>query len=422
MACAAYWALRLAYWRSINEEPFSDMADYLAIAERFRCCWSLSHSDFWVSYMKPTLPALGGLLFSATQGINLDVWRLSLALVTFASLLWLAREIYLSTSSHIYAIGLLFCVSLSKSSIFWSYKFATEGLGEALVYIVCATLLSVRRSEDSALWSFLLGLSATLALYNRPNLAPVMPLLVALSSIRVSLPRRIMSLRLRNLVGFTFGCSTLILPWVVRSYALYGAVLLSPTQGPYSFLWELGAVSVKSPTSVNTLRTAQQLQEEAPQMFRNDYEAAAYAKSIVRSWLSENWKTQYPLLIRNRLFSTIENREIALSRVPRTKLLAEPLEFILLDKSPLLFLLGSLGLLCLALKYGGALYIMPTMALLPWLFGICFMGDPRMLEPSLPLILFGAFSLAWMGMNVPFKAVRRRSSAVTAPRSMERLD
>lgn len=413
IASISYWALRFAYWRSTNEEPFSDMADYLAIAERFRCCWSLSMSDFWVSYMKPTLPALGGLLFSATKGIDLDAWRLSLAFLTFTSLLWLAWEIRIATRSHVYPIGLLFSVSLSKSSIFWSYKFATEGLGEALAYVVCATLLFVFRSKDSGLRSALLGFTATLALYNRPNLAPVMPILAVASSFRASLPRRTFSLRFRNLVGFSLGCSALIIPWVLRSYALYGAILLSPTQGPYSFLWELGAVPTKSPTGASSTRTAQQLQEEAPQLFRNDYEAATYAKSIVGSWISDNWKDLYPRLIRNRFFSTIENREIALSRVPRTKLFSESFDWILLDKSPLLFLLGAFGLLCLALKYGGALYIIPCTALLPWVFGIFFMGDPRMLEPSLPLILFGVFALARMITDLPAYLVRRRSSAAT---------
>jgi hypothetical protein len=181
-------------------------------------------------------------------------------------------------------------------------------------------------------------------------------------------------------------------------------------------LWELGAVPTKDPTGAPSTRTAQQLQAEAPQLFRNDYEAATYAKSIVRSWIADNWKTQYPLLIRNRFFSTLEDREISLSKVSRSRLFAEPFDWILLDKSPLLFLLGSLGLLGLALKYGGALYIIPSMALLPWLFGICFMGDPRMLEPSLPLILFGVFTLACMIADLPVNLVRRRSSAVTGSR------
>jgi hypothetical protein len=389
LVCACFWLLRLRYWGITKEEPFSDMADYLAIADRFRCCWSLAQSDFWVSYAKPTLPALAGFLFSATGGINLDVWRFSLATFTFLSLLWLARELYLKTGKHSYPIALIGCVALSKSSIFWSYKFATEGLGEALIYLVCAALLFVQRTKDSVGYSFILGASSILALFNRPNLILVIPVIALMAGTQLTLSKRAVALRLKVISGFTLGCVAIIAPLALRSLSLYGSIAIAPTQGPYSFLWELGAVPVTLPSGEKTTRTAQQLQEEAPKLFANDRQASVYAKSVVRDWVVENWNNLYPRLIRNRLFSSIEQRDIALSKVPRVKLFPGRLERILIDKSPVLFIIGSLGLIILALRFHNALFILGASALLPWAFGIFFMGDPRMLEPSLPLILFG---------------------------------
>jgi len=394
VGCTLFWMVRLRYWREIHEEPFSDMADYLAIADAFRCCWSLAQSDFWASYAKPTLPALAGFLFSATGGIDLDMWRGSLALLTLGSLLFLAREVYACTRDPLYPVALILCVALSKSSIFWSYKFATEGLGEALIYLVSAALLYVFRSKDTASAAIFLGIISTLALFNRPNLILVMPLIALGLAMRISWRRRSCRLRPRNLLGFTIGCACIVVPLALRSYSLYGTLNLSPTQGPYSFLWELGAVPVTTPAGESTTRTAQQLQEDAPRYFESDLEASRYAQGIVKEWVAANWNDLYPRLIRNRFYSSIEQRDIALSRVPRARLFSGRLERILLDKSLVIFLLGSLGLVLLAIHFGGASYILSVTAILPWAFGLFFMGDPRMLEPSLPLILFGFAALA----------------------------
>ncbi len=406
-AIVLFWSLRMEYWRITNEAPFSDMADYLATAERFRCCWSLSQSDFWSSYMKPTLPTLGGFLFSLTGEINLPLWRICLGLFTFLAVLGLARELHIATRRHIYSLALILCVALSKSSIFWSYKFATEGLAEAFVYLVCALALLVHRSNDSTVKSLSLGAALMLALFNRPNLLPVVPLVAFASLGRLSLSNRSASLRFKNLLGFGAGCLAIITPLALRSYTLYGTVSLSPTQGPYSFLWELGAVPIRNASGETFTRTAQQLQEEAPSQFRNDYEASRYARSIVSGWISENWRDVYPQLIRNRFFGSVQNREISLSKVPRTQLFTGQTERLLIDKSPLLFALGALGILLLSIKYGGALYVIPATALLPWLFGVLFMGEPRMLEPSLPIILFGVPLLVSLFLRSPAHIARK---------------
>jgi hypothetical protein len=392
--------MRIHYWQVTAEEPFSDMADYLAIADGFRCCWTLSQSDFWQSYAKPALPVVAGFLFSAIGDTSLDAWRIALALTTFLSVLWLARELYLASRHCIYSIALIGCVALAKSSIFWSLKFATEGLGEALIYLVCAALLYSHRAKDSIWPSFILGLASALALFNRPNLILVMPIIFFAGTVKLFTMRRMPIFRLKNFCGLTLGCFCMVLPLAIRAYSLYGTVTLSPTQGPYSFLWELGAVPLTLPSGERTTRTAQQLQEEAPKLFSNDLEASRYAKTVVRGWIAQNWRDFYPRLIRNRFFSTIEQRDIALSRVPRAKLFSGSLDRLLIDKSPLFFVLGAIGLALLALRFGGALHILFATTILPWGFGILFMGDPRMLEPSLPLLLFGGAALTIMVVEV----------------------
>ena len=397
-----FWYLRISYWNEITEAPFSDMADYWEISKRFLCCAMLNHTEFWQTYLKPALPVVGAAVFSFTGPENLVAWRIFLALLLFISLLWLGRELFISTKSFWLMFGLLAAVTLAKSSIFWSYKFATEGLGEALLYLVCAGTMNIYRRGVAWRAAVGLGLATIVALYNRPNIILIVPLIALAISIKGLSWSSIKTLRsyLPNLTGLALGALLVVVPFALRSYQLYGAPLFSPTQGPYSFLWEFGAVSIVDPVSGEKItRTAQELQAEAPQKFQNDFQAAQYAKVFVRSWMAENWNDLYPRLIRNRFFSTIEKRDIALSRVPRTTLFQGWQEHILIDKSWFFFAVGSIGLLIMAFVYGGGLYIVAGSALLPWLFGIFFSSDPRLLEPSLPLVLFGNIALVVVGVR-----------------------
>ena len=120
----------------------------------------------------------------------------------------------------------------------------------------------------------------------------------------------------------------------------------------------------------------------------------------MRSWIAENWNDLYLRLIHNRFFSTVEHRDIALSKVSRTQLFETWQEHILIDKSWLSFAFGCFGLILMAWFYGGAHYIIAGSALLPWLFGIFFSSDPRLLEPSLPLVLFGNITLLVMALKI----------------------
>jgi hypothetical protein len=390
-----FWYLRATYWNVTNEQPFSDMADYLAISERFLCCGMLEHSPFWRSYLKPALPVFGAGVFSIVGEGNLLGWRIFQTGFLFISLLWFGRELLIATSNHWVTIGLYLTVAISKSSIFWSYKFATEGLGEALLYLVCAATLHLYRRGTSLVWSTTLGVVTMFALYNRPNIILIVPLiLLAISCHSLPWPRfRQMLTYLPNMLGLAVGFALLAIPFAMRAQGLYGAALFSPTQGPYSFLWEFGAVTVVDQNGEKVTRTAQELQAEAPSKFENDYQAANYAKTFVNAWLAENWNDLYPRLIRNRFFSTIENRDIALSRVPRTKLFDSWHESILIDKTWAFFFIGAAGLIIMTFVYGGGLYVVAGSALLPWLFGLFFSSDPRLLEPSLPLVLFGNIAL-----------------------------
>ncbi len=421
LLCAAilFWYLRASYWDLISEEPFSDMADYKAQAERFLCCGMLEHSSFWKSYLKPSLAVFGAGVFAVVGEGNMFGWRIVLGCLTFFSLLWLAREIAWYTRSWWLGIACLAVVAISKSSIFWSYKFATEGYAEALLYLLCACVLCLHRSRRPRyLAHVFLGIVAMAALYNRPNVALGMPLipLSILMSKREPGAGWLKGWNFSSLIAFGIGCALVVVPYVARGYNLYGAFLASPTQGPYSFLWELGAVPITLEDGTVVQKGAVDLQNEAPQKFANDYEAANFAKMAIRQWMAANWDDVYPNLIRHRFFSTIESKDIALSRVPRATLFPGWQENILIDKTGLFFALGCVGLLLFACTRRGPLYIITGSALLSWLFAIFFLSDPRVLEPSLPIVLFGNVALIFVLVTWSRKIMPRGATRTTQER------
>lgn len=397
LAFLLFAVLRLTYWGSISEEPFSDMADYFFTAHKFLCCLDLGHSQFWQSYMKPVLPILGAGVFAIFGKENLLAWRFCLAVVTFLSALIFALELRKATKNNIISVGFLIVVAISKSSIFWSYKFATEGIAEALIYCALALSLALLREQrPRPLLALALGVTFMIASYNRPSTIIVAPILALVILLRGASFKNLPSIRqnLPNLLYFTSGVLAIILPFAIRSYSLYGHVLVSPTQGAYSFIWELGKIEVKEDDGSTVTKDVFDLQGEAATKFANDYEASNYARKFARAWLSKNWDGDYPKIIRNRFFTSIWQYDIALSKVPRTQILPDSTAGLLLvDKSPIFILLGAIGLGLFCFSHGLFWIVVPSMAVLPWLFGVFFISDPRLLEPALPLVLFGNIAM-----------------------------
>lgn len=396
-AIFVFWTVRLAYWSSIYEVPFSDMNDLLNTARQVLCCWDFGHSPFWQSYSKPTLPLFGAATL-ALFGENLLAWRFVMGSLCCSALAWMSFEIWHGYRQKFLAIAIIWVVALSKSSVFWSYKFATEGLSEAFTYLVIAqTLYVVRLRNSGKSWwvlgvaALFLGITLVLAMLNRPNAligviaAPLIILMFPLSqgSSGVKHSRRMVACFI-----CVCGIALAWTPWLYRSYKLYGHVVPLTTQGVYSFMWELGQVTIYRPNGSAIHSSAHELQMTAPVRFKNDYRAYRYASKFVRTWLEEHGTKEYPLMVWNRLKRTVTERPIALTKVPRDQILPGFWNDILLDKNVPVCIIGSLGVLLLPL-YGGALAIFPFVVLGQWFVSILFLGEARMLEPTLPLVIFG---------------------------------
>lgn len=399
-----FWGLRLAYWRSTSEVPFSDMADYLRIARGVLHHWNFEHDAFWRSYKPPALPIAGAIVFGLFGEDNLTAWRLALALLTFISLLWAAAETAETAQEPLLGVALLWVVALSKSSIFWSYKFATEGLAEALLYLsAAAALRALRRPRPGAF--FFMGIVCCAALLNRPQCAVVLPLFAG-GFLAARFPRHgrhggpgWLKESFSLCLWFALGAGLLWTPWLARSYHLYGHVVPLTTQGPYTFLWELGPVSLRSAAGLEVKTDVWKLQEEAPRAFKNDYEASLYARKFVRQWLKDYWRW-YPKIIGMRLqIMLFDREEIELSTVPRRALFPGPLNAILLDNAPLWGLLGIAGLLVLV-RVNRIFWSLNVLVLAPWAAACMAVAYPRMLEPMLPLILFGNAVWLVLGLRV----------------------
>jgi hypothetical protein len=390
----ALWTLRLAYWSAHHEEPFSDMLDYARIGLAILRDGSFQHSPFWRTYKPPTVPLMVAAAFSLFGEPNLRAWQiLQLVLVT-TGLVWAAVEIARVTRRPWLAVALVWVVALSKSSVFWSLKLATEGVAEGLIYVcIGATLTAFRRGTLLAF--LLLGALYTAAFLARPNFFAIVPAVFLLvggwpvSAVRGRRARLLAALALGVLITWT--------PWLVRSYRLYGHVVPFSTQSPYSFLWELGDVTVTLDDGALETRNVSQLQAEAPARFASDYEAHIHARRFVSAWVAANWRS-FPSLYLFRIERTLSDRTIYLTKLSREQLFAGPLNAVLIDKTPGASVVGIAGLVAMSIAWGRALAVVPILAIGPWLSGMCFVGYARIAEPSVPVFLFG--NVVWVQLAV----------------------
>jgi hypothetical protein len=402
LVAVAFWSLRVTYWSITPEEPFSDMKDLIDVASAFLKAGSLGMGDFWQAYKVPVVPLMMAMVFGVAGEANLDAWRIAQTMFVFIAMVWLAREIYLRCASHLLALGLLCCVAFARSSIFWSLKPATESIAEGLVYLIpaCALWHARRQNVFSAATLGFVIVVATLARPNFLVLLPVFGLWLLWLHWAVGKP----NFRSRTVfAAFCLGVALAWSPWIARNYALYRAFVPISTQGPYTFLWELGQVRATLPDGTKVETTVQQLQQDAGRNFKSDYEASRYAQALVRAWLSENWKP-YLRLVMHRGWQQLTDTTEYLTKVPRDRLFTDGFEP-LLDKSLPLVMLGLLGLALFPLARPWALPI----GLIPWTvwpFGALFIGYSRMFEPLLPLSLFGVVALIYIGASLLSGLVR----------------
>jgi len=396
VAGAAFWGLRVRYWRLTPEEPFSDMWDFEMIAQRFLERGDLGHGDFWLMYRPPVLPLLRAALITVIgRDADLSGWRWFLAMLTFAGLCWMCFEIYKVTERRWVAFAFLAVVALSKSSIFWSLKIASEGVAEACLYFAVAVTLFAERTQRK--WSFVLvGLSYAIALLARPTYVVVALLMPAVFLVQQLVRARNAKARLRTALvvpglvclGVAAGWS----PWVARSLRLYGHVVPLTTQGPYSFMWEFGEFTATVDGEAVTT-DVHRLQAEAPAKFPHDQAASQYASRLVNAWLRENWRTWLKAVVA-RIPAVIRDTHEGLSRVPREVLFpGSRVEALLLDKGLLSISCGVVGLLILARRFR-PLTVLVVVCLGSYALGIVVLGYGRMLEPVLPMLLAG--NIGWL--------------------------
>lgn len=391
-AAALFWGLRAVYWATTEEAPFSDMADFRQIAEHVANGGTLAHDEFWQSYRAPLLPLLGALQIRLT-GHGLLGWRIGQALLLFGGLCWLAREVWHATGARWLALALLVVVAISRPSVFWSLKFAKEGLHEALLDWLLAMALRLCRRPSWWLASAT-GALAMAATLNRSNTLAALPILAVMPLfLGLPWPRR-GALAACVVTGIALAWT----PWGLRTNALYGRPLALTTDGAAVMLDGLHDITVPQPDGTALRLRYDEHMQQAQHRFANDAEADAWLAIQVRRWVLAD-PLRWLRIWRDFAASSAFGREITLTAVPRGHQLPPAFDWLLLDKHRFSTSLGLAGL-ALAALLRRRLALLALLVVPPWLLACAFLGLPRLFEPIAPLVSFGsilpvAICLAW---------------------------
>lgn len=375
--------LRLIYWSHVSEEPFSDMADYINWGKHWTVGDWMMDGQFWGAYKPPGVPLLYAVVFSITGGYEVDNLRWTQLGITVVALIIFAWQLARESGTIFAGLLLVIVVALSKSSVFWSYKVGTEALSEAFLYLSLATVLWVNRDSASYYKYLILAFVTVFATFVRPNALPLVGVLVLFplyKQFRVERWRAV-----RFLVAYAVVVACIWTPWIARNYAYCGQFVPLSTQGPYTFLWELGNVNLPGPDGESMVVHVNQLQEEAPRKFANDCEASHYAMGLVKLWLREN-STVYPHIIVSRLLRYANDRQIDLTKISRTKLYSA-LDLVLFDKTQKQIVMAAVAMVALSFFFTWARIILAGLAASIF-FSALFLGDARLFEPYIPLFLF----------------------------------
>jgi hypothetical protein len=393
-----FWITRLHYWNTTFELPFSDMSEFEAVARSILASFEFGIGDFWRSYKSPTLPSLRALQI-LVLGDTLRGWQIFQAMLCSLGVAWLAREIYLATRTHFLSITLITAVVISKASIFWSLKLSSEGVAESFLYISLAAALSTLRSPS---WQrfFYLGVVFTIALLNRPNylLSVVFfPLffLVAqffpqFSNLTIKVTPKKMSL---FFLCYACGVAILWAPWMVRSYRIYGEVLPLNTSGNSTFIYGVWDIEIKDRQDRWVSMNYEQIMSEAPKRFQNDLQFSKWCGEAVSNWWRNNWRS-FPRMYLRRIVEAIEDRDVQLTKVSRLQIFPGVINLALIDKQPVFIILGMIGISLLPFFSSSALALLTILTLPAWFFALMFQGNPRFLEPMIPLIIWG--NVTWI--------------------------
>lgn len=379
--------VRLIYWGSVSEIPFSDMADYVSLGQNFASGdWMLA-GQFWGAYKPPGVPLLYAAMFFFTGSYDVDHLRWMQLLIFVMSVAFLAWQIIKDSESLLTGVLLLLTIALTKSSVFWSFKLGTETLSESMLYLSLGITIWVSRDSCNIYKYLALALVTTFATFVRPNALPLIGVLVLFPLFRVFAVDK--SRALRCVMGYFIAVACVWAPWIVRNYEYCGQFVPLSTQGPYTFLWELGNVNLIDSNEEKLEVHVNQLQTDAPHKFANDCQASNYAMSLVKLWIQQN-AANYPELIMQRLVRYTTDRQIDLTSISRTQL--HPLlDIILFDKGKLQIAFATLAAFVLSFLYNWARMILLSL-LASLVFSALFLGDARMFEPYIPLFIFMGFA------------------------------
>jgi branched-subunit amino acid transport protein len=166
-----FWGLRVSYWATTSEAPFSDIADYVWVGQNIAHDFYFGTTDTFYSYYTPVTPsfvAIGIVLGGAHFEV---VFRVVVQALAFLGSVNLAYEIVQLTRRGWLGAALLFVVALSRPSIFWSLKLSTESVSEALLLSSLGVVLRGVRTR-SLLTMTLAGMLFLLLALNRPQFFP----------------------------------------------------------------------------------------------------------------------------------------------------------------------------------------------------------------------------------------------------------
>jgi hypothetical protein len=393
-----FWILRFQYWLNNAEEPFSDMASFQNISENVLNHWNFAWSDFWLTYSTPTLFVMRAseiFLF----GQSLFGWEVFQTILLWISLLWLCVELLVITNNMFLPIILMTVVTLSRSSIFWSYKLSRESIHEMFTYLMTASFFYMLR-KNNCYTRISFGIISMVAILNRPNTLLVLIFAIGLylfhqrnGYLELSSKKIVFfdfKKILKDLIQISIGALIIWAPWGIRNYKIYHQFVPLSTQAPYTFLWDLGKIKVELPDRKIVVTDVNELQSTAYSNFKNDLEASKYASSIMFYWIKQNFD-DIPSHVIRRISSSIEITTEYLSKLSRTQIYDNNVDkYFLVDKNLYIVILGVIGLCILPFFYAPEIAMLGIAAIVPWITGAAMLGYPRMLDPTLPIIIFGS--------------------------------
>ncbi len=399
-----FWGLRLTYWLSTAEIPFSDIADNIAVGQRIATTFTFGINDAFYSYFRPVTPSF----IAASILISHDhfdwAFRVLVQTITFCSALLVAREVTKLTGRQWLGWVLLFIVALSRPSIFWSLKLSTETVSEALLLASIGLVLNALSTRKPVIFG-LAGVASLLLALNTPQFLPSL-LLLAVGLLVFSHWFR------WGAVCFSIGAVLMWSPWVIRNYMHYGAFIPIATVGADTPIWDYGTVPIRQgrytelkvddnvtlPATMSIDQLKNGILAGAP----NDYERAKIERRIFWAWFKANWM-DYPRLFTWRFKQLIsQNGASGLTHVPRDHLFTASnpgyntggltnvalLDMMLFDKSALVWLLALAGCALLLIRHGLAGCAVVTLWLVPWGTVALATGYERAVESMISFTLW----------------------------------